>query len=268
MFDRKKCKAEANALFSANRKISILSTLIFYAITIVLAIPMIVFEVLFLLGAESGNIALPVIGFFLSTILFVIIISMFSMGITIYYYNIKKGTAKSLKDLWKCIKGRNILAFLYLVVRLLPWALLMYVPYAVMIAVITFTESFSIVSALVTIVCLGIFIWLAVVYIQKAIAYSCFEYEYADNPELSIRESFKKAYEYTKGNKMALFVMSLSFLGWELLCCLTCGILYLYVEPYMYFAFINAWDEIRANKDGNKIEAEKAPEALPENTEE
>lgn len=268
MFDRKKCKEDAKAMFKANQKVSILTTLIYYAIVIVLSIPLAVFEIFLGLSEQSGNFAGPFIGFLVSLVVFLVVISLFSMALLIYYYNVKKGSAKTLKDFWSCLKGKSILVTLYLIARLLPWALLMYVPYMGIVVPVMFVENMNLVSVIVMLVSLVLFIFLSIVYVQKSIAYSCVEYEFADKPEVSIRESFKKAYEYSKGNKMALFVLSLSFLGWELLSLLTFGLLYLYVQPYMYYSFINAWDEIRANKDGNKIEAEKAPEALPENTEE
>ena len=40
------------------------------------------------------------------------------------------------------------------------------------------------------------------------------------------------------GHKMDLFLFDLSFIGWHILSALTCGILYIYVMPYMYQARI------------------------------
>jgi len=69
--------------------------------------------------------------------------------------------------------------------------------------------------------------------IIKGISYSASPYILAENPEMSgleaIRESKKKMY----GHKADYFVLMLSFIGWMLLACLTLGILYIWLAPYM-----------------------------------
>ena len=50
--------------------------------------------------------------------------------------------------------------------------------------------------------------------------------------------------EITKGHKWDLFVMSLSFLGWEILSLFTLGILQLWLSPYKNMTYINAYHSL------------------------
>ena len=67
----------------------------------------------------------------------------------------------------------------------------------------------------------------------------------ADHPEMKATELVKKAWAMTKGHKMDLFVMGLSFFGWILLAPLTFGILYIWLMPYMLVAFTLTYEELK-----------------------
>ena len=69
--------------------------------------------------------------------------------------------------------------------------------------------------------------------IVKSYSYAMTPYILLDRPELSATEALKESEKMMNGHKMELFILDLSFIGWILLSMLTCGILVLYVEPYM-----------------------------------
>ena len=69
--------------------------------------------------------------------------------------------------------------------------------------------------------------------IIKSYSYAMTPYILLDRPELSPTEAIKESEKMMNGHKMDLFILDLSFIGWILLSMLTCGILILYVEPYM-----------------------------------
>jgi uncharacterized membrane protein len=69
--------------------------------------------------------------------------------------------------------------------------------------------------------------------IIKSYSYAMTPYILLDRPELSPTEAIKESEKMMDGHKMELFILDLSFIGWILLSMLTCGILVLYVEPYM-----------------------------------
>ena len=66
----------------------------------------------------------------------------------------------------------------------------------------------------------------------KAYEYSMIPYLLAENPNLSVSEAFSLSKQMTTGQKMNLFVLDLSFLGWIILGLICCGIGILFVLPY------------------------------------
>lgn len=91
------------------------------------------------------------------------------------------------------------------------------------------------------------FLWsllLVIPGIIKAISYSMSYYILAENPELSAMEAIKKSKEMTQGHKWDIFITSLSFIGWSLLSCLTLGIGYLWLIPYMNITMANIYRQL------------------------
>lgn len=69
--------------------------------------------------------------------------------------------------------------------------------------------------------------------IIKWISYSQAMYLLSEHPHLEPNEALAESAKMMEGHKWKYFVMQLSFFGWILLSCLTCGILLVYVIPYM-----------------------------------
>ena len=66
----------------------------------------------------------------------------------------------------------------------------------------------------------------------KAYEYSMIPYLLAENPNISTSEAFSLSKQMTTGQKMDLFVLDLSFIGWGFLGLICCGIGLLFVQPY------------------------------------
>ncbi|MBO5551648.1 MAG: DUF975 family protein [Lachnospiraceae bacterium] len=67
----------------------------------------------------------------------------------------------------------------------------------------------------------------------KGYSYRLVPYIIKDNPELSATEVITRSREMMNGNKWRAFLFDLSFLGWELLSLITCGIVGLFrTDPY------------------------------------
>ena len=82
---------------------------------------------------------------------------------------------------------------------------------------------------------LKIMLWLLLLVVPgiiKAYEYSMIPYLLAENPSLSASEAFSLSKQMTTGQKMDLFVLDLSFLGWIILGAICCGIGLLFVQPY------------------------------------
>lgn len=81
--------------------------------------------------------------------------------------------------------------------------------------------------------------------IIKAYSYSMAFYILAENPEMTAREALNESKEITKGHKLDLFVLELSFILWGLLATVTLGIAYVYVLPYMQLTYVNFYHNIK-----------------------
>lgn len=82
--------------------------------------------------------------------------------------------------------------------------------------------------------------------IIKAYSYSLAPYIKSENPNISASKAIELSKTMTNGHKMDLFVLGLSFIGWQLLNGLTFGILgIIYVNPYFNAAQAFAYEEIK-----------------------
>lgn len=97
------------------------------------------------------------------------------------------------------------------------------------------------------------FLWALLLIIPgiiKYYSYSMTYYVLHDNPELKYNGAIERSMELMKGNKMKLFLLDLSFIGWLILGLLTACIGLLWVSPY--------WLSTRAAFYCNLLEEESA----------
>lgn len=80
--------------------------------------------------------------------------------------------------------------------------------------------------------------------IVKAYSYSMAEYLMVRNRNLTAMEALSESRRLMKGNKMRLFGLKLSFIGWILLTIVTLGIAAVYVVPYMNSAVVEFYNDI------------------------
>lgn len=85
--------------------------------------------------------------------------------------------------------------------------------------------------------------------IVKGYSYSMINYILCDNPEMSGTEAINESKRIMDGHKMDLFVLHLSFIPWVLLGCITCGLGFIYVIPYMQATITNFYNDIKAPVD-------------------
>jgi uncharacterized membrane protein len=89
--------------------------------------------------------------------------------------------------------------------------------------------------------------------IIKYFSYSMSYYILADHPELSANEARKHSMVLMQGNRWRLFCLEFSFIGWLILCALTCGILTFWIQPYMEVACCEFYHSL-INKDTTQPE--------------
>lgn len=82
--------------------------------------------------------------------------------------------------------------------------------------------------------------------IIKSFAYSMVPYIIYENPNLSAGEALRLSHKLTKGAKGELFVLGLSFIGWNLLSAMTFGLLgVLFVNPYAGVTYAGVYEQLK-----------------------
>ncbi len=102
-------------------------------------------------------------------------------------------------------------------------------------------ESLAIVGLGIVTLSIGAFILLY--------AYAMVPYLLRDNPELSGTDALKKSRYMMRGHKWDLFVLDLTFIGWWLLACLTLGIGFLWLQPYINTARAHFYEDLKAEQE-------------------
>jgi uncharacterized membrane protein len=78
-----------------------------------------------------------------------------------------------------------------------------------------------------------------------ALRYAVSYYLLSDNPQLGPLEPIRLSKQMMNGKKWKLFCLNLRFIGWVLLCQLTCGIGFLWLVPYMSVSMARFYDDLR-----------------------
>lgn len=102
-----------------------------------------------------------------------------------------------------------------------------------------------ILTGILTFVC---FLLLIVPGIIASIKYSMSFYIMHDNPGLTAEEALDRSIEMMDGEKMRLFKLWLSFLGWFILGLVTLGIGFIWITPYYNAAKTGFYEDMKAKK--------------------
>lgn len=70
-------------------------------------------------------------------------------------------------------------------------------------------------------------------------------YIMVDDPYISGLNALEKSWNMMKGHKWDFFVLQLRFIGWILLCVLTCGIGYIFLSPYITVTNLNYYRKLK-----------------------
>lgn len=81
-----------------------------------------------------------------------------------------------------------------------------------------------------------VFLWSLLFIIPGIIAayrYSMSGWIMAQNPDIGVISAVNESKRLMHGNKLNLFFLQFSFIGWAILCMFTCGVGYFWLSPYM-----------------------------------
>lgn len=82
--------------------------------------------------------------------------------------------------------------------------------------------------------------------IIKQYSYAMTEFLMRDDPQLTGNAAIERSMQMMKGNKMRLFLLDLSFIGWYLLALLTLGLGFILLIPYMNTARAKFYEDLRS----------------------
>ena len=85
--------------------------------------------------------------------------------------------------------------------------------------------------------------------IVKGLSYAMTPFILEDHPEMTASQAIKASMQLMDGHKMDLFILGLSFIGWSLLACLTMGIGFLFLNPYMNAAYAAFYRDISRKQE-------------------
>lgn len=94
------------------------------------------------------------------------------------------------------------------------------------------------------------FLWMLLLIIPgfiKMYSYALTPYLLKDYPELKFNAAIEESMRLMSGNKMRLFLLDLSFIGWFLLGLITFGIAMLWVNPYWYTARAAFYEDLMSD---------------------
>lgn len=150
----------------------------------------------------------------ISSILGTIVCLPISYALTVAFLRLLRGVQIGVNDLFAYYNKRVFMTMLLKFVYVVLWSLLLIVP--------------------------GII---------KSYSYAMTEFLMLDDPELEKNKAIEKSMEMMSGNKMRLFLLDLSFIGWILLCILTLGIGVILLEPYIETAHAAFYEDLKTEKE-------------------
>ncbi len=92
--------------------------------------------------------------------------------------------------------------------------------------------------------------------IIKHYSYGMTDYILKDEPELCDNAAIERSMAMMEGNKMKLFLLDLSFIGWAILCLFTFGLGFFVLQPYMQVARAAFYEDLKAQQGGFNINVE------------
>lgn len=87
--------------------------------------------------------------------------------------------------------------------------------------------------------------------IIKYYSYAMTDYILKEEPEMKNNAAIEKSMAMMENNKMKLFLLDLSFIGWALLAIVTFGIGFLFLQPYMQVSRAAFYEDLKAQQGGN-----------------
>lgn len=186
------------------------------------------------LCSDRNTIAIQAVLYYLAYFIITLIERLLNSGVKRVHLMIARGQQTQVSDMFWVLKNRPdrilIGGFLITLITWIP--LIPSFVFDLMAPDMLSTAVYLIISELISVA--GLFVG----FLLTLPLYFVF-WIYAEDPDIDTREAFRLSLSLTRGAKRRLFLMELSFIGWQLLGALTFGIGLLWIMPYMEQAFTN-----------------------------
>ncbi len=209
MYNRKVLKQEAKQLMAKSKPHYMLVALVYILLTTGLS-----YVVTFLTG--GGSTLAGILSAFLN-----ILISLFSMvmmvGFSNYALCLTRGRQEGMGDLFEPFgyAGRSIGMRILTAIYIFLWSLLAAFVFVILVAASAFLMEASTAAGVILLVVAYIALIVAIIWI--ALRYAMVDFALADNPNDGAGAAIRRSVQIVRGHKGKLFVLMLSFIGWNLL---------------------------------------------------
>lgn len=263
MFKIKECKKQALASLKGKWKAPVLGQLIYLALTLVAFAPYMI--IYFNILRQTSNIVYydsysPVtvmllgVGMLFSLILYmgyiVCILPALMMGMMKLSAKVANNVEDlSCKEVFSGFKmyGKSLGSFWWVYLWTMLWMMTLYVPIIITMSISTaaLLSNNAILALIMSILDFVAIIGLYWLIIYKSIRYSMIWYVLADDKSVPVIQAMNISKQITKGHTLKLFLLNLSFIGWEILGILSLGVGLLWVGPYSQVSHYNAYRVLR-----------------------
>ena len=163
-------------------------------------------------------------------------------GYQSYGLRLARGEQPSYRNLLDgfSMAGRVILAGILMAVFFFLWELAVLVPVVLVVFLLALAGGTALATLAAVVLMIGAWIFLLSVLYRYALTY----FFLLDHPDMTARQAITASKQAMGGHKWELFVLELSFLGWNILSIFTLGILGLWVTPYATATRANFYDAI------------------------
>ena len=211
VYDRKAFKREAKQLLRASVPHFMLVSLVYYLLTSGLSTAGT--AVSWLTGGET--MGLGAVSIFL-TILVMLFSIVMGVGFAHYALRLSRREETGMGSLFHAFSfaGRSIGVSLLTALYIFLWSLLVGVAYAVVIGILAVTLEDSVLFAVAAVI---LYLVLIVLVVIIALRYEMAVFALVDDPDAGVMEAIRRSVQMLRGHKGKLFMLKLSFIGWELL---------------------------------------------------
>lgn len=211
MYNRKEFKKQAKQLMKGSAPHFMLVALVYYLLTA--ALSLVASQVTSLVDLDAG-----VPAFFLS-ILITLFGYVMAIGFSNYALRLSRRQETGIRSLFDSFSyaGRSIGVTLLTALYVFAWTMLLMFGFVVVTTILFLASGTEELPVFAVIVAVVLYLVLLVLIVLISMRYTMAPFALVEAPELGVNAAVRRSVQIMRKNKGKLFVLLLSFIGWELL---------------------------------------------------